>query len=306
MTRILLDPGAMLRTAGTLERNAGELSVVTARLAPDAATVMPPDLAADVAGTLARSGGRLGGVAARYGAEGARLAGRAVAAKAADADGFLHRALRVDSLVLDFLLSVTDRRFRIRSRAFPKGRFSFMKWVMGGRRWGYRNGIKSILRGDLEVLRGLARGSASTWRSVTSDARRAGAGVWRSTGRMARTVVGRGGRFTLRAAGRLALKAMVPLSLYEGYNASHARTPVGRATSAVLKTAAGFIPGVAIVDVVTDGAASDTIGGAFDVDVSAAEGWATHHDGLSGPMDAARRGDYGPLMQRYMRLVSGA
>lgn len=302
----------MLHTAGTLERTAGELSVLTARLGPDAATLMPPDLAADVATTLARNGGRLGGVAARYGIEGGGLAARAVAAKAADADGFLRWALRVNSLALDVLLSLRDRRFLIRTRAFPKGRFSVLKWFTGGHRWSYRNGIKSILRSDLEALRGIVRSGSSTWRSVMSDVRRGANALqrgaqqtWRDVKSLSRTVLGTGRRITVRAAGRLVRKAMIPLSLYENYNASHARTPVGRGTSAVLRTAAGFIPAVLVVDILKDDAASKTIGGAFDIDVTAIEGWVTHQDGSTAAMEAADSGDYGPLWQRYVKFVSG-
>jgi hypothetical protein len=300
MTRIVLTPGEMLRTAGTLGKEAAALGGLGARIPADAATLMPPDLAGDVASTIARVEVTLASVAGAYVVQGGDLAARAAAAQAGDVGGRLLDAAADWDLAIDLAFALGDRRF------FIKGRFSPLKWMTGGHRWAYRNGLKSLLKRDFEVLRGVARRSSAAWGSLVGSAGkglRTGAstakGLLNDVRRASGLVIGRGRAAAVSAGKRLLRKAMVPISFRRAYNTSHARSTAGKATSAVLRTAVGLAPPVAIFDWLT----GDPIDGAFDMDVVYIESAITREPERA--TELAQQGRYGPLWQGYHRFLLG-
>jgi hypothetical protein len=303
----------MHRTAGTLVGVAGELNV-GARLLSDAATVMPPAAAADAAATIARVEGRLVSVGARYVQQSADLTRRAIFAELDEsAVGLLvhHQGKHAVHFLFD-LRNASRKRWTNR-RYFTNGRFNPGKWLFGGHRWGYRNGFKSQLRRDWQNLRGIARMSRSSWNSFASDVKHEAGAVKRAVVkeykadlRLTRGIqraVGHfpGGRVAFRLAKGVLKKVAIPVTLYESYKKSSAISPVGKLTSALLSTAVGFVPVVALADIVTDGGAT----GAVDTLVSGGESLTTHDASSDHAIQAVRDGKQGWLWKSYYGFFAG-
>jgi hypothetical protein len=277
---------------------------------------MPPAAAADTVATIARVEQHLAGVATRYVAQSADLTRRALAAEVGDAAAAAGRGLRAAYGTAGEALGVLGLADDLLGEAVSKGRFNFSRWILGGHRWGYRNGLKSQLRRDWNNLRGIARGRGSAWQSFVSDVKHEARGVERAVLRVKKTLgsdvkvvwakevrsAARSGalRYLGRAGTRLVGKVMIPMALYQAYHDSKAVSWEGRATSAVLSTAVDLVPVVALVDVVS----GDGVSGAFDADVSAAESLATGDASYSRAMDAVQSGGYGPFWQAWEGLWS--